>query len=219
MAIANEITRLQTAKSDIKTAIEGKWVTVPASAKLDTYASYIGQIPSSSGGAMAYMWGILSINWDMISINSSDSWRNRYWDFTSTDWTRLYMIKPRELNDYSSSWHSYVRTKAYCMALKKWATSTINADLNLYDWWWYTSTSMHYYYIWNWKFRFYGATWEYRDTYRCKEISFNGSSRSVTNIWWDWTAPSLTWWDEWLLKTEVVGSLTGTFYFKWKPNI
>lgn len=44
MTIASEISRLQTAKSDIKTAIEAKWVTVPSSAKLDSYAWYIGNI-------------------------------------------------------------------------------------------------------------------------------------------------------------------------------
>lgn len=44
MDIASEITRLQTAKADIKTAIEAKGVTVPSSAKLDTYDTYIDQI-------------------------------------------------------------------------------------------------------------------------------------------------------------------------------
>ena len=44
MTIASEISRLQTAKADIKTAIEAKWVTVPSSAKVDTYDGYIAQI-------------------------------------------------------------------------------------------------------------------------------------------------------------------------------
>lgn len=44
MTIASEITRLQWAKADIKTSIENKWVTVPSSAKLDDYSSYVDQI-------------------------------------------------------------------------------------------------------------------------------------------------------------------------------
>ena len=47
MSIATEIQRLQTAKSDLKTAIEAKGVTVPSSATIDTYDDYVSQI---SGG-------------------------------------------------------------------------------------------------------------------------------------------------------------------------
>lgn len=50
MSIATNIQRLMTAKSDIKTAIEGKGVTVPSSATLDTYSTYISNIDTSSGG-------------------------------------------------------------------------------------------------------------------------------------------------------------------------
>ena len=41
MNIASEITRLQRAKADIKTAIENKGVTVPSSTTLDDYSTYI----------------------------------------------------------------------------------------------------------------------------------------------------------------------------------
>lgn len=44
MAISDEITRLQGAKADIKTAIEGKGVTVSSSAKFDDYADLIDSI-------------------------------------------------------------------------------------------------------------------------------------------------------------------------------
>ncbi len=53
MSIATEISRLQTAKADIKTAIEAKGVTVPSNATLDTYDTYIGQI--SGGGGTNYL--------------------------------------------------------------------------------------------------------------------------------------------------------------------
>lgn len=51
MSIATEITRLQNAKSSIKTAIENKGITVPNTEKLDTYDGYISQI---SGGGGTY---------------------------------------------------------------------------------------------------------------------------------------------------------------------
>ena len=44
MSIASEITRLQQAKADLKTAIEAKGVTVPASTTLDGYAALVDQI-------------------------------------------------------------------------------------------------------------------------------------------------------------------------------
>lgn len=47
MSIASEISRLQTAKANIKTAIQAKGVTVPASAKLDAYDDYVAAIQSS----------------------------------------------------------------------------------------------------------------------------------------------------------------------------
>ena len=50
MSIATEITRIQQAKADIKTAIEAKGVTVPSSATIDTYDDYVSEI--SGGGAI-----------------------------------------------------------------------------------------------------------------------------------------------------------------------
>lgn len=44
MSIASEITRLQTAKADLKTAIEAKGVTVPSATKLGGYADLVEQI-------------------------------------------------------------------------------------------------------------------------------------------------------------------------------
>lgn len=52
MAISDEITRLTNAKAAIKTAIEGKGVTVPSSTLLDGYAALITSIPSGGGTAL-----------------------------------------------------------------------------------------------------------------------------------------------------------------------
>lgn len=51
MSIQTEITRLQTAKADIKTAIELKGVNVPSSATIDTYDDYVSQIVTGGGGS------------------------------------------------------------------------------------------------------------------------------------------------------------------------
>ena len=50
--IAENLERIQSAKTDIKTAIEAKGVTVPSSATIDTYADYVSQI-SGGGGSSA----------------------------------------------------------------------------------------------------------------------------------------------------------------------
>ncbi len=48
--ISENLSRIQSAKADIKTAIEAKGVTVPSSATIDTYATYVSQISSGGGG-------------------------------------------------------------------------------------------------------------------------------------------------------------------------
>lgn len=51
MSVATEILRIQGAKADIKTAIAGKGVTVPASAKIDDLSDLIDAIQTGGGGA------------------------------------------------------------------------------------------------------------------------------------------------------------------------
>ena len=50
MSIATQIQRISSAKTAMRTAIQAKGVTVPSSAKVDTYASYIAHIPQGGGG-------------------------------------------------------------------------------------------------------------------------------------------------------------------------
>ena len=50
MSISSEIERIQSAKSDIITAIENKGVTVPTGAKIDELSTLIDSIPSGGGG-------------------------------------------------------------------------------------------------------------------------------------------------------------------------
>lgn len=44
MSIASEISRLQTAKANLKTSIENKGVTIPSDATLDSYSGYVDNI-------------------------------------------------------------------------------------------------------------------------------------------------------------------------------
>lgn len=50
MSVSSEVSRLQTAKSDISKAIAAKGITVPSTAKLDTYDDYISQIVVGGNG-------------------------------------------------------------------------------------------------------------------------------------------------------------------------
>ena len=50
MSVTSEITRLQNAKADLKTAIEGKGVAVPSTTKLDGYADLVESIQQGGGG-------------------------------------------------------------------------------------------------------------------------------------------------------------------------
>jgi len=49
MSIATEISRLQTAKANIKTSLENKGAIVPTETKLDNYPSIIDNLPSGGG--------------------------------------------------------------------------------------------------------------------------------------------------------------------------
>lgn len=70
MSIADEISRLQGAKADLKTAIEGKGVTVPSTTKLDGYAALVDEIETESG---PYDDWVRPISWpDLDSIDYTD---------------------------------------------------------------------------------------------------------------------------------------------------
>lgn len=68
MSIASEISRLQTAKADLKTAIEGKGVTVPSNTKLDGYADLVDSI-ETGGGSGGDDWLYISIDGEVGMVN------------------------------------------------------------------------------------------------------------------------------------------------------
>lgn len=71
MSIATEITRLQGAKSSLKTSIEGKGVTIPSATKIDGYAALVDQI--QAGGDTDGLNGFLSVESKTIATSASQT--------------------------------------------------------------------------------------------------------------------------------------------------
>ena len=69
MAISDELTRIQTAKADIKASIEAKGVTVPSDALIDTYSDYVDEIQTGGGGGQAEQDLIDLIERDITTLN------------------------------------------------------------------------------------------------------------------------------------------------------
>lgn len=75
MSVQSEITRLETAKSDIATAITNKGVTVPSGTKLDGMAALIGSIESGGGGSGGgSSQGGFSVTFPAAGSNNYSNW-------------------------------------------------------------------------------------------------------------------------------------------------
>ena len=75
MSISSEINRLQTAKSDIASAIEGKGVTVSEDTKLDGMAALISAIQSETDTSFVRARTVINTNATSVTIprNAEDS--------------------------------------------------------------------------------------------------------------------------------------------------
>ena len=93
MSVASEISRLQTAKADLKTAIEGKGVTVPSSTKLDSYADLVESI--SGGGGNPDVEGI-----DLNLTGMGTSYDNPYIIHITKRVTLLRIRERDEVTEY-----------------------------------------------------------------------------------------------------------------------
>ena len=90
MTIASEITRLQWAKTDIKSSIEWKWVSVPSNAKLDTYDTYIDQIRTWMWWLEVFLPESIAVL-DTIRNTNADPWiRDYIFDTISADESTYY---------------------------------------------------------------------------------------------------------------------------------
>lgn len=74
MSIASEISRLQGAKADLKTAIEGKGVTVSDATKLDGYADLVDAIQQGGGGSTLITKNISANGTYNASSDSADGY-------------------------------------------------------------------------------------------------------------------------------------------------
>ncbi len=92
MSIASEITRLQTAKAELKTAIENKGVTVPSDTKLDGYADLVDSIEQGGGDSDDDKWYII-----LMDGNTNNS--------------NVYRIYP-SINQYNDSWYFLSRVSS-----------------------------------------------------------------------------------------------------------
>lgn len=117
MSVASEITRLQTAKADLKTAIEGKGVTVSSSAKLDAYPALVESIQQGGGGDDDNWYGVYTNNQQPVS----------YWfvETTSEVWE---MPNPysTQINRANGLYFLYKGEKYYTTAI----TDGVNALLS-----------------------------------------------------------------------------------------
>lgn len=178
MTIASEITRLQWAKADIKTAIETKWVPVPSNAKFDTYDEYILQIPT---------WEWL-INWLTLAnrqISGRDSSPRIYWIASFEEWWKyywcnLYMWYNRSSNvDYFSIYY-YIKQSWSDVAYYQYETAWVsdNTYWNINRYWYYKKDS------WTEVMAIY-ILLNSRLNYECYSFQWDYLNNSITHkSWW-----------------------------------
>lgn len=145
MTIASEIQRLQTAKADIKTAIESKWVTIPSSAKLDSYDGYISQI-------VDWRWYVIwwALSWTVITTWQW-GWNNYWWTIWTymsviqKDWNLFGVAAWRHYTSSSNDWVCYwTFGKKSNQAFYWWSTPLISSTADSYfeSAWWQNSQDL-----------------------------------------------------------------------------
>lgn len=90
MTIASEVSRLQTAKSKIKTSIENKWVSVPSNAKLDSYNTYIDSIPSWTSWLELFVPSTLILEDAISNRDNNVITKEDIFDVIAPDWSKYY---------------------------------------------------------------------------------------------------------------------------------
>lgn len=121
MSIADQITRLQNAKANIKTSIENKGVAVSDNATLDSYPSLIDSIEVGEGGGSAY------VNPDFYEVRTQNG----------TNYDQLFRGYNGPEIDVSNWDTSKLTSASYCFAdckksfdISKWDLSSLT---NAYD--------------------------------------------------------------------------------------
>lgn len=136
MSIASEISRLQTAKADLKTAIEGKGVTVPSSTKLDGYADLVDSIETGGGGGGGDDWLYISIDGEIGMVNMRNV--GITWDSTkinlefsgSADMTTISWTSNTRVGMAPSFSRCQLRIKNIALGENETSTITIKTAFN-----------------------------------------------------------------------------------------
>lgn len=158
MTIASEITRLQWAKASIEASIENKGITVPDNAKIDTYSSYIDQIPTGwwilTNWLTTTKYTLSTGAWHQLSLWSTYSW---------DDSNAYYGICPYNADEYACG---------ICVIKK-----TDNNDISYRK----TEVITQYYRSMYWV-----SFWEKDTTIRCYFASWRSSRGNYVGILWVW---------------------------------
>lgn len=135
MAIADELTRIQGAKADLRTAIQAKGVTVPSSALIDDYPDYVdaiqqgstlvptaGDYPVVGNGGLGGGGSNLASTGISVTIPVTGTYRFKWCAFrrnnsTSYSWSsRLYRTRSGQttaIGTENSTWQStYIQTNS-----------------------------------------------------------------------------------------------------------
>lgn len=141
MSIASEITRLQTAKSDLATSIANKGVTVPASATLDDYAALVDSIQTGEGGSSlpydAEVEYLESTGTQWIDTGVTVGGTNniivelKVAQTVDTTAVSFYFAQPLSGSNYFAA-YANASNKYACVYRNKWAASTTSTDRSVH---------------------------------------------------------------------------------------
>lgn len=151
MSVATEITRLQTAKANLKTSIEAKGVTVSSSALLDAYPALVDAIPTGEKGYTEWP-SALPTHEQMIQ--AAEEWRESIQE-PSSNYLEYVIFKGNQIDDLYIINHNSSPITAYVYFNDTQTTESLTipasshayfqlsnhtwADVNPYHWIFFTS--------------------------------------------------------------------------------
>lgn len=201
MTIASEITRLNNSKSDIKTAIENKWVTVPSTDKIDCYASCIDAIQSWNNtpfiDLLVVWWGW----WWGWSYWEVAWWWGWGWWFIEC---KNHIIDNNFINITVWEWWKWWWISCTCYWRNRWWENWWDScfwEVIAYwwGWWWWVSCceicNSYWRNWWSWWWNFRESWFAFRQWWRHCSCQWNDgwwASCCYANKhwgWWGWA-----WW-------------------------
>ena len=114
MSVQTEITRLEAAKAAIKTAVEGKGVTVPAGTLLDGMAALIESI-QTGGGSATSITGTITLNgaWDKVNLLTYEELTNVFGETLPTLFVAIYRTSNAKSHTNGCLWVSNQENAVY----------------------------------------------------------------------------------------------------------